>query len=103
MKIQAAVLHEPNTPLSIEGLELAEPKNGEVRVKVMATGVCHSDWHVVTGDTKHPLPAVLGHEGAGIIDAIGPDVSELCVGDHVALSWSPSCGDCFYCRNARPN
>ncbi len=103
MKIRAAVLHKPNAPLFIEDLELAEPKVGEVRVRVMATGVCHSDWHVVTGDTKHPLPAVLGHEGAGIIDGLGPGVKGLAVGDRVALSWSPSCGDCFYCLHGRPN
>src|SRR5580704_6483896 len=103
MTIRAAVLHEANSPLVIEELELAEPKIGEVRVRVMAAGVCHSDWHVVTGDTKPPLPAVLGHEGAGVVDAIGEGVSGLEVGDHVALSWSPSCGDCFYCNHERPN
>jgi NDMA-dependent alcohol dehydrogenase len=103
MVTRAALLRQPHSPIEIVELELAEPKAGEVRVKVMAAGICHSDWHLVTGDTKHPMPTVLGHEGAGVVDAVGPGVTGLIVGDHVALSWSPSCGACFYCRNLRPN
>lgn len=103
MKIRAALLRRPGDRLEIATLDLAPPQRGEVRVKVVAAGVCHSDWHLVTGDTKHPLPAVLGHEGAGIVDEVGPDVVGIAVGDHVALSWAPSCGDCFYCGIGRPN
>jgi len=65
--------------------------------------VCHSDWHVVTGDTKHPLPCVLGHEGAGVVEALGDAVTDLNVGDHVVLNWAPSCGRCFYCLRGRSN
>ncbi|MGV3617382.1 MAG: alcohol dehydrogenase catalytic domain-containing protein [Fimbriimonas sp.] len=103
MTIRAALLRRPGDPLRVESLELAPPRSGEVRVKIVAAGVCHSDWHLVTGDTKHPLPAVLGHEGAGIVDEVGPDVTGIQAGDHVALSWAPSCGDCFYCGIGRPN
>lgn len=103
MKIRAALLRHPGDRLQIESLDLAPPQAGEVRVRVVAAGVCHSDWHLVTGDTKHPLPAVLGHEGAGIVDEVGPGVEGIAVGDHVALSWAPSCGDCFYCGIGRPN
>src|SRR3954470_13452596 len=70
MKIQAALLTEPNRHFLIETLDLAEPAAGEVLVKIAASGVCHSDWHVATGDTKHPMPCVVGHEGAGIVQAV---------------------------------
>ena len=103
MKVSAAILREIGSPLSIEQVELAEPQSGEVRVRVKAAGVCHSDWHVITGDTRHPLPVVLGHEGSGVVDAVGPEVFGLSVGDHVALNWAPSCGVCFYCLANRPS
>ena len=71
--MKAAVLYEPKTPFVIEELELDEPSHGEVMVRMVASGVCHSDWHVVKGEWVHmPLPAVLGHEGAGMIEAVGP-------------------------------
>src|ERR671922_2602438 len=103
MKIQAAVLYEPNRPFSVEALDLAPPRAGEVLVKVAAAGVCHSDWHLMTGATKHAMPVVPGHEGAGVVEAIGPGVTNLKPGDHVALNWAPSCGHCFYCLNDRPS
>jgi NDMA-dependent alcohol dehydrogenase len=103
MQIRAAVLNAPGERIEVQTLDLAAPQAGEVRVKIAATGVCHSDWHLVTGDTKHPMPAVLGHEGAGTVDAVGPGVERLKLGDHVALSWAPSCGSCFYCAKGRPN
>src|SRR5687768_1146369 len=103
MRVTAAVLHEPNARFAIEDLDLDEPRAGEVLVRVAASGVCHSDWHLVTGDTKHPMPCVAGHEGAGVVEAIGPGVSnvsvgacpelvegacpELVEGDHVVLNW----------------
>ncbi len=102
MKIKAALLTRPNTPLTIETLDLAEPRKGEVLVKVAAAGVCHSDWHLVTGDTDHPLPCVLGHEGSGRVAAVGEGVKRLSVGDHVILNWAPACGACFYCLKDRP-
>ncbi len=103
MKIRAAVLHSPNSPFVIEELDLEAPRKGEVRIKVAATGVCHSDWHLATGATTHPLPVVVGHEGAGIVEEIGEGVATLNVGDHVALNWAPNCGRCYYCMNGRPS
>src|SRR5205823_11319281 len=103
MKIRAAVLNAPGESFVLETLDLAEPRDGEVLVKVAAVGVCHSDWHLVTGDTKHPLPVVPGHEGAGVVEAVGPDVDDIKVGDHVVLNWAPSCGTCFYCLRGRSN
>ncbi len=103
MKIQAAVLHEVRSPFVVETLDLAEPRAGEVLVKMRAVGVCRSDWHLVTGDTEHPLPVVAGHEGAGIVAAVGERVDALSVGDLVTLNWAPACRDCFYCRAGRPN
>ncbi len=103
MKIKAAVLNAPNTPFSIETLDLAEPQVGEVRVKIVAAGVCHSDYHLLTGTTQHPLPVVCGHEGAGVVEAVGAGVSRVQVGDHVTLSWTPDCGECYYCRKGKPN
>jgi S-(hydroxymethyl)glutathione dehydrogenase/alcohol dehydrogenase len=101
--VRAAVLNAPKTPFSVEELELGPPKSGEVLVRMAATGVCHSDWHLVTGATKHPMPVVPGHEGAGVVEVLGDGVSSLNVGDHVALNWAPSCGACFYCRHGRPS
>lgn len=103
MQIQAAVFREPGVPFSIETLNLGSPRKGEVLVKVKAVGVCHSDWHLMTGATKHPVPVVPGHEGAGIVTEVGEGVKGLEVGDHVALNWAPACGSCFYCDRARPN
>jgi S-(hydroxymethyl)glutathione dehydrogenase/alcohol dehydrogenase len=103
MKVPAAVLFDQNQPFIIEELDLEDPKHGEVRVRLAASGVCHSDWHLVTGATKHPMPVVAGHEGAGVVEAIGPGVHRVSPGDHVVLSWSPACGHCFYCLNSKPN
>jgi len=103
MKIQAAVFYEPNVPFQIETLELEPPRAGEVLVKIEAAGVCHSDWHLMTGATQHALPVVPGHEGAGVVESTGPNVSRVKPGDHVALNWAPNCGNCFYCLNNRPS
>ena len=107
MKIRAAVLDrlpaDAKEPFRIETLDLAEPRAGEVLVRIAAVGVCHSDWHLVTGSTKHPLPVVPGHEGAGIVEAVGAGVSDVKAGDHVVLNWAPSCGSCFYCLRDRSN
>jgi S-(hydroxymethyl)glutathione dehydrogenase / alcohol dehydrogenase len=103
MNIQAAVLHGPNQPLTIETLTLDDPHAGEVLVKVVASGVCHSDYHLISGATKHPMPAILGHEGAGIVEAVGTGVTRVKVGDHVVLNWAPDCGHCFYCQHGKPN
>ncbi len=100
--MKAAVLHHPNTPLEVQDVDLEKPHAGEVLVQNIASGVCHSDWHVVTGDTKHPLPVVLGHEGAGIVQEVGEGVTSLEVGDHVVLNWAPNCGTCYYCLHDQP-
>ncbi|MGH7176138.1 MAG: Zn-dependent alcohol dehydrogenase [Tepidisphaeraceae bacterium] len=103
MRIRAAVLHGPNQPFAIEQLDLDAPHAGEVLVRLAACGVCHSDWHLVPGDTKHPMPVVAGHEGAGVVEAVGSGVDDVKTGDHVILSWAPNCGECFYCTHGRPN
>jgi NDMA-dependent alcohol dehydrogenase len=99
--VRAAVLRGVDQPLTVEEVELAAPGPGEVEVRIAAAGVCHSDWNVVTGATTNPLPAVLGHEGAGVVVAVGEGVETVAEGDHVVLSWLPACGRCFYCAHGR--
>lgn len=101
--IRAAVFTAPGVPFTIETLDLAPPQAGEVLVRVAAAGVCHSDWHLMTGATRHATPVVPGHEGAGVVEAVGEGVMAVRPGDHVALNWAPSCGACFYCLNDRPS
>ena len=103
MKTRAAVLYETNQPFVIETLDLEPPRAREVLVKVGAAGVCRSDWHLVTGATQHPFPVVPGHEGAGIVEAIGAGVTGVQPGDAVILNWAPNCGTCFYCLHDRPS
>ena len=102
MKTKAAVLYQPNTPLVIEELDLQEPGDGEVLVKINAAGVCHSDYHVMKGEWGSPLPVVLGHEGAGIVEQIGSGVKNVKVGDHVILNFRPNCGWCGHCVRGQP-
>jgi len=99
--IRAAVLRTAGEPAVIERLELAEPRDGEVRVRILASGVCHSDLHVRNGDWPRPLPIAMGHEGAGVVEAVGPGVRSLSVGQPVALSWLVPCGVCRSCRAGR--
>ena len=103
MKVKAAVLFKPESRFEIHDLELQAPKASEVLVRIAAAGVCHSDWHLVTGATKHPMPVVAGHEGAGVVEAVGEGVTSIRPGDHVVLSWTPDCGHCFYCLRGKPN
>ena len=103
MKIQAALITAPQQPIRIETLDLDPPRAGEVLVQIKACGVCHSDYHLVSGATKHPLPVVPGHEGAGVVAAVGDGVTRIKPGDHVVLNWAPNCGHCFYCLRGRPN
>jgi NDMA-dependent alcohol dehydrogenase len=100
--VRAAVLRSVDAPFDLEDVELAPPGPGEVEVRLAASGVCHSDWNVVTGATPNPFPAVLGHEGAGIVERVGDGVACVAEGDHVILSWLPACGRCFYCVRGRP-
>jgi S-(hydroxymethyl)glutathione dehydrogenase/alcohol dehydrogenase len=103
MRMKAAVMYEVRKPLVVEEVELDPPKAGEVLVKMVATGVCHSDLHVYTGDLQRPLPVVLGHEGAGIVAELGPGVTKFAKGDHVVLTYLPACGDCKSCHTGHPN
>jgi len=103
MKIQAALLLGAHQPFRIEELELEEPHAGEVLVKIAASGVCHSDYHLVSGATNHPMPVVPGHEGAGVVQAVGAGVTRVQPGDHVTLNWAPDCGQCFYCLRGKPS
>jgi S-(hydroxymethyl)glutathione dehydrogenase / alcohol dehydrogenase len=101
--MRAAVFYEYNAPLRIDDITLDKPKRGEVLVKVAASGVCHSDLSVMNGTLPFPPPpAVLGHEGAGMVQEIGDGVTAVQPGDHVILSWRPSCGRCSYCVTGRP-
>ena len=102
--MRASVLFEQGKPLQIEELELEAPREGEVLVRMVASGVCHSCLHAADGSwTGVPVPIVLGDEGAGVVEAVGPGVRELRPGDHVILSWTPTCGRCHYCVIGRPN
>jgi len=109
-KIRAAILHQigatpPYTltqPLQIETLDLAPPGPGEVLIRMRAAGLCHSDLSVIDGNRPRPVPMVLGHEGAGIIEELGAGVTSLAVGDHVVTAFVPSCGLCRPCREQRP-
>ena len=101
--LRAAVLHEFGRPLAVEELELDPPKAGEVGVRMVASGVCHSDLHVAQGIHPTSLPVVLGHEGAGVVEEVGSGVAGLRPGDHVLLTWLPYCGHCRQCIRGRPN
>ena len=99
--VRAAVLEEVGQPAVIRDLDLIEPRAGEVRVRMLASGVCHSDLHVRDGEWDRPTPIVMGHEGAGVVDAVGPGVESPRVGELVALSWLIPCGVCRSCRRGR--
>jgi S-(hydroxymethyl)glutathione dehydrogenase / alcohol dehydrogenase len=99
--MKAAVFHGPNKPLTIENVEVAKPIGREVLVHTVASGVCHSDLHFVDGYYQFPTPAILGHEAAGIVEAVGPHVTEFKAGDHVIACLSVFCGHCSYCLTGR--
>ena len=102
MRIRAAVLEQTGGPHHVQELDLAPPGAHEVLVRLRASGVCHSDFNAIDGTAETRCPAVLGHEGAGIVDAVGSGVTRVAVGDHVALSWAPSCGECAECLRDLP-
>jgi S-(hydroxymethyl)glutathione dehydrogenase/alcohol dehydrogenase len=105
MEMQAAVFRKVHEPLTIETVEIDKPWGREVLVRTAATGVCHSDLHVVDGLGRWPLdrPIVLGHEGAGVVEAVGPDVTTVRPGDHVVACLSGFCGSCAQCLSGHPN
>lgn len=104
MQMRAAVLRRPGMPVAVEDVELAPPRAGEVLVKVAAAGVCHSDVRLADGELGDGRwPMVLGHEGAGVVEAVGADVTHVVPGDPVALCFVPACRECRFCRAGRPN
>ena len=102
LQYRAAVLHAAQTPMSIETVTAAELKPTDVLVRIRAAGLCHTDLEVIEGSLRYPLPIVLGHEAAGVVERIGPAVRGVKVSDHVVLSWNPHCGRCFYCDRDAP-
>lgn len=101
--MRAAVLYNFNDPFKIETVELKDPQQGEVLVKVVASGVCHSDLSIQRGILPMPPPIIIGHEGAGIVEAVGPAVTSVRPGDHVILTWLYSCGHCRDCGRGKPH
>ena len=102
MQTTAAVLHAFREPHAIEEVELRDPGRGEVLVRIVAAGICHSDVGQADGEWGFPLPAVLGHEGAGVVEAVGEGVSGIAPGQRVVLSLAPGCGACGHCEVGRP-
>lgn len=100
--MKAAVLRSFDAPLAIEDIAIAGPRDREVLVRIMATGVCASDLSTIRGKTASELPLVPGHEAAGIVERVGFGVSRVKPGDRVVLSWAPNCGHCFYCQESHP-
>ena len=104
MRMRAAVLEDFDEPLEVQEVELTEPGPGEVLVRLEACGVCHTDLYTASGaDPSGYAPTVLGHEGAGVVEKLGPDVDLLREGDHVVTLFSPQCGECVHCRDERTN
>ena len=104
IKTRAAVAWKAGAPLSIEEVDLALPKKGEVLVRIVATGVCHTDAYTLSGDDPEGLfPAILGHEGGGIVEMVGEGVTSVAVGDHVIPLYTPECGQCKFCLSGKTN
>src|ERR1044071_1308438 len=104
MKIRAAVLEEFGQPLVVQELDLADPKDGEVLVRLAACGVCHTDLYTASGaDPSGYAPCVLGHEGAGVVERVGPSVTLVAPGDHVITLCAPECGTCVHCLSGGTN
>jgi S-(hydroxymethyl)glutathione dehydrogenase/alcohol dehydrogenase len=102
LQYRAAVLHRSGTPLAIEQIVAGDPAPTDVVVRVRAAGLCHTDLEVIDGSLRYPLPMILGHEAAGVVEEVGAGVSNVRVGDHVILSWNPHCGHCFQCDRGQP-
>ena len=102
LQYRAAVLHAAQTPLSIENVTAAALQPTDVLVRIRAAGLCHTDLEVIDGSLRYPMPIVLGHEAAGVVEQTGAAARGVKVGDHVVLSWNPHCGHCFYCDRDAP-
>jgi S-(hydroxymethyl)glutathione dehydrogenase/alcohol dehydrogenase len=102
IEYRAAVLHAAQTPLVVETVVAERLRRNDVLVRLKAAGLCHTDLEVITGSLRYPMPIVLGHEAAGIVEEVGPEAQGVSVGDHVVLSWNPHCGHCFYCDRDLP-
>ena len=102
MRFQAAVLRARGGPLTIETVTAAALEPSDVLVRIAASGLCHTDLEVIEGAIAYPLPIILGHEGAGVVEAVGDRVDLVAPGDHVICSWNPSCGHCFHCDRGQP-
>ncbi len=104
MKVKAAICFEPRRPLEVEEIDLEGPKRGEVLVRLAATGVCHTDAYTMSGkDSEGRFPVVLGHEGAGVVEEVGPGVASVAIGDHVIPLYTPECRQCKYCLSGKTN
>src|SRR5262252_10290237 len=104
MQMRAAVLEEFGAPLVVRDVELAEPRAGEVLLRLVACGVCHTDLYTASGaDPSGYAPTILGHEGAGVVEEVGEGVTSVAPGDHVVTLFSPQCGECVNCRSGRTN
>lgn len=104
IKSKAAIAWGPKQPLSIEEIDVMPPQAGEVRVRIIATGVCHTDAFTLSGeDPEGIFPAVLGHEGGGIVESVGEGVTSVAVGDHVIPLYTPECGECKFCKSGKTN
>lgn len=104
IKSRAAIAWGPNQPLSIEEVDVMPPQAGEVRVRIVATGVCHTDAFTLSGDDPEGIfPAILGHEGGGIVESVGEGVTSVQVGDHVIPLYTPECGECKFCKSGKTN
>ncbi|MEM9174930.1 MAG: Zn-dependent alcohol dehydrogenase [Myxococcota bacterium] len=101
--MKAAVLRELNAPLSIEDVDIDKPGPNEVLTRTAASGICHSDLHIITGDMGMPLPCILGHEPSGVVEAVGENVTDFKPGDHVIGCLNAWCGECNYCLTGRPH
>src|SRR3984885_1976090 len=103
METEAAILWKAGGPWEVGSIELDPPKAGEVLVRMLASGMCHSDEHLVTGDFPAPFPVIGGHEGAGVVEEAGPEVVSLERGDHVVFGFIPACGHCPSCSTGHSN
>ncbi|MBV9585978.1 MAG: alcohol dehydrogenase catalytic domain-containing protein, partial [Alphaproteobacteria bacterium] len=102
VEYRAAVLHAPRMPLTVETVVANGLRRNDVLVRIKAAGLCHTDLEVITGSLRYPVPIVLGHEAAGVVEEVGPEARGVAAGDHVVLSWNPHCGHCFYCDRDLP-